>query len=123
MTIVYLRKSSKPDKKYMVYVDGKIIHFGARGMSDYTKHKDKSRMNRYSKRHSKREVWGKSGIKTAGFWSKNLLWNKPSILASKTDIQRRFDITFKSGWPSNKSNSFKHKSVKKTRKRKSQSRR
>jgi hypothetical protein len=98
-TVVYLRKSTKPGKKYMVYVDGRTIHFGASGMSDYTKHKDKERMNRYSARHKNRENWKKSGIKTAGFWSKWLLWNKPSILASKRNIASRFGVTFKSGWP------------------------
>ena len=52
-TIVYLRKSTNPNKKYMVWVDGKTVHFGARGMSDYTKHKDKDRMKRYSARHKR----------------------------------------------------------------------
>lgn len=99
MTIVYLKKSNKKDKKFMVYVDGKTIHFGAAGMSDYTKHKDSDRMKRYENRHQKRENWTKSGIKTAGFWSKWLLWNKPSFEASKKDISRRFGVTFKSGWP------------------------
>jgi hypothetical protein len=99
MNIVYLKKSNKKDKKFMVYVDGKTIHFGAAGMSDYTKHKDSDRMKRYENRHQKRENWKKSGIKTAGFWSKWLLWNKPSFEASKRDISRRFGVTFKSGWP------------------------
>jgi len=103
-TIVYLKKSNKKEKKWMVYIvnpkgGGKTIHFGARGMSDYTKHKDKNRMKRYSNRHNRKETWSKAGIRTAGFWSKNLLWNKPSFTASKRDIARRFGITFRSGWP------------------------
>ena len=97
--VVYLKKSTKPEKKYMVYVDGKTIHFGARGMSDYTKHKDKERMKRYSARHKRGgENWTKNGIKTAGFWSKWLLWNKPSISSSKKDISLRYGVTFRSGW-------------------------
>lgn len=103
-TIVYLKKSTNPAKKFMVYIvkgdgKGKTVHFGARGMSDYTKHKDRSRMKRYSDRHRKKESWSKAGIGTAGFWSKNLLWNRPSISASKRDISSRFGITFRSGWP------------------------
>jgi hypothetical protein len=94
-TIVYLRKSTKPGKKYMVKIDSRTIHFGAKGMSDYTKHKDKERMKRYITRHKKKENWNKSGVKTAGFWSRWLLWNKPSFLASKRDIARRFNIVFK----------------------------
>jgi hypothetical protein len=98
-TIVYLKKSTKPDKKFMVLVDGKTVHFGAKGMSDYTIHKDKERMRRYENRHKNREVWGKSGIKTAGFWSKWILWNKPGFDASKRDTARRFGINIRSGWP------------------------
>jgi hypothetical protein len=122
-TVVYLKKSTKPDKKYMVYVvdtsgSTKVIHFGARGMSDFTKHKDVSRMKRYSARHRPNssktrgsETWSKSGIKTAGFWSKWLLWNKPSLAASKKSISSKFRVTFKSGWPSKgtKSKSTKRK--------------
>lgn len=117
-TVVYLRKSTKKDKKYMVYVDGKTVHFGAAGMSDYTKHKDKERMKRYSTRHKSRETWTKSGLKSAGFWSKWLLWNKPSISASKRDIASRFGVTFKSGWPKsmNKSPRKSPKSKRRVRK-------
>lgn len=96
---VYLKKSDKKDKKYKVYIDGKTIHFGAAGMSDYTIHKDYDRMIRYTNRHRKKENWKKSGLKTAGFWSKWLLWNKPSFLASKKDIEERFNIKFKYGFP------------------------
>ena len=96
--IVYIKKSNKDTKKYMVFVDGKTIHFGANGMSDYTKHKDTERLKRYIQRHKTRENWNKSGIKTAGFWSRWLLWNKPSITASKANISSKFSIKFKA-WP------------------------
>ena len=117
-TVVYLKKSTKPDKKYMVWVDGKTIHFGARGMSDFTKHKDKARMKRYSARHKRGgETWSKQGIKTAGFWSKWLLWNKPTIGGSKRAIASHFNVTFKSGWPKLRKNVRKsHKSQRKVHK-------
>lgn len=98
-TIVYIKKSNKPGKKYMVRIDNKTVHFGAKGMSDYTIHKDKERKNRYVKRHKSKENWKKSGIKTAGFWSRWLLWNKPSITASKSDIKKRFNVAFRTSWP------------------------
>lgn len=99
--IVYLSKSKKKGKKWTVYIDppGKTIHFGASGMSDYTIHKDRKRMMRYNMRHKKHENWGCSGILSAGFWSKNLLWNKPSFSQSKRDIARRCDVQFRSGTP------------------------
>jgi flagellar biosynthesis GTPase FlhF len=113
-TIVYLRKSNKAEKKFMVTIDKKTIHFGASGMSDYTKHKDPERKNRYVTRHKKRENWGKSGIKTPGFWSRWLLWNKPSLGGSKKDISSRFGVVFKSGKPLSVSKT--RKSARKSRK-------
>jgi hypothetical protein len=79
----------------------KTVHFGATGYSDYTKHKDKERMNRYNIRHKSRENWGKSGIGTAGFWSKWILWNKPSFGGSVSDTARRFNIIIKRSSPPN----------------------
>jgi hypothetical protein len=49
-------------------------------------------MHRYENRHKKRENWKKSGIKTAGFWSKWILWNKPSLNRSIKDTEERFNI-------------------------------
>lgn len=93
---IVLKRSDKPDKKYMVKVDNKTIHFGSRGMSDFTKNKDPERKNRYIARHKKRENWTKSGIKSAGFWSKHILWNKPTIRESIKNTENRFNIKIKS---------------------------
>ena len=93
--IITLKKSPTKDKKFMVIIDNKTIHFGQKGYSDYTKHHDKLRMHRYSNRHKSRENWKKSGIKTAGFWSKWILWNKPSFSASIKDTEKRFNIKIK----------------------------
>ena len=39
-----IKKSTRKDKKYMLITpDGKKINFGAKGMSDYTIHKDDKR--------------------------------------------------------------------------------
>ena len=93
-----LRKSDKKEKKFRVTVwDGPrrtTVHFGAAGMSDYTKHKDPRRKQRYLRRHRAREDWTRRGISTAGFWSRWLLWNLPSIHASKKDIASRFRVRF-----------------------------
>ena len=96
---VILKRSIKKDKKWTVIVTTamttKTIHFGAKGYSDYTIHKDPNRKKRYINRHFKRENWNLSGINTAGFWSRWLLWNKPSIESSIKDIKSRFKITLK----------------------------
>jgi len=92
---IVLQTSNRTDKKYMVKIGSKTVHFGAKNYSDYTKHKDRSRMKRYETRHRSRENWKKSGMETAGFWSKWILWNKPSLLESIRDTERRFRIKIK----------------------------
>ena len=90
--IIQLSKSTRVGKKYMVKVEDKIIHFGQAGASDYTEHKDKERKQRYLARHKNRENWTKSGINTAGFWSRWLLWGEPTIAASIKKIQKKFNV-------------------------------
>jgi Family of unknown function (DUF5754) len=91
-----VRRSHKKEKKWdavFVKPDGKekTVPFGARGMSDYTKHKDKTRKQRYLKRHSGMgEHWNKPD--TPGALSKWILWNKPSFKASLADFKKRFDL-------------------------------
>ena len=88
---VIITKSKKPDKKYDARVDGsKTVSFGQKGASDFTKHKDKDRKEAYIARHKAREDWTKSGAKTAGFYSKHVLWNKPTLKESIDDINKRF---------------------------------
>ncbi len=92
---VKLSRSEKPDKKFKVVVGLKTIHFGSKGMSDYTINKDPNRKRLYIKRHKARENWSKSGILTAGFWSRWLLWNKPTLDESIRDIEKRFRVNIK----------------------------
>ena len=75
------------------YPDGKTktTHFGARGMSDYTKHGDKERMERYVDRHDNgREDW--NDPTTAGALSRWILWNKPTLSASYNDYLKKFNL-------------------------------
>lgn len=94
---MYLTKLDSGPKKWMLtYSMGdkiKTLKFGAFGYEDYTIHKDKERKDRYITRHQSRENWTASGWRTAGFWSRWLLWNKPSISASVKDIRERFGFT------------------------------
>lgn len=82
MAPVRLRRSNNSIHKFMaIFPDGHVTRFGRKGYSDYTKHKDKARMQRYLTRHggSTRENWKRSGAKTAGFWSRWLLWSDPNF--------------------------------------------
>ena len=77
-------------KYYIITKSGHKVSFGAAGYSDYTKHKDKDRKQRYIDRHKNKENWGKTGINTAGFWSRWLLWHLLTIKDSYNDIKKRF---------------------------------
>lgn len=104
--IVYLRKSTRENYKYMVVIfhpngTKKTVHFGASGYSDYTKHKDPDRMKRYDARHKTKENWNKSGINTAGFWSKWILWSKPSLKEAIDYTENKFNIIIKRAAPKN----------------------
>ena len=91
MKYYYPYKSDRPDKKYYIITkDNKRVYFGQASASDFTHHKNEDRKNRYILRHQKNEDWGKSGIDTAGFWSRWLLWKKPASRESYQDIKKRF---------------------------------
>ena len=91
-----LEKSPRSGKKWRITApSGKKVDFGAETYSDFTLNKDEKRKENYISRHSARENWNKSGIETAGFWSRWLLWNKPSLTASIKDIETRFNIKIK----------------------------
>ena len=86
---MHVTRSSRKDKKYMVRVNGRLIHFGARGYDDYTTHGDDRRKANYLARH-RNENW--TDVNTAGFWARWLLWNKPTIAGSIRDINSRFNL-------------------------------
>ena len=91
LKLVSIKVSTRPEKKYMAtFNDGTVIHFGARGMSDFTKHKDPERKQRYINRHRKRENW--NDPKTAGALSLYILWNKETLRASIADYKKRFKL-------------------------------
>ena len=94
---VIIKKSPRKDKKLEAIVDGKkTVPFGTSGYSDYTLHKDPQRKQRYIDRHKNNEDWGRSGIHTAGFYSRWVLWNKPSLSSSIQDLNKKYkDIKFK----------------------------
>jgi hypothetical protein len=90
-----IRKSHKSEKKYdaVFEKDGKekVVPFGQKGYSDYTKHKDPTRKLRYLKRHSGMgEHWKQPD--TPGALSKWILWNKPSFKDSVADFKKRFHL-------------------------------
>ena len=98
MKLVSFQRSDNPDKKYKVQVEislGHIhtIHFGDAHLKDYTLYPATEREDhkrRYLARHHPTEHW--SDPSTEGFWSRWILWNKPTVSASLADTRLRFGL-------------------------------
>lgn len=77
MSMIYIVKSSRKNKKYNAYSDdGLNVHFGDSRYKDFTETNDAHKRDLYLKRHCKREDW--SNEKKAAFWSVHFLWHKKS---------------------------------------------
>lgn len=91
-----VRRSHRPEKKWdavFIKENGKekVVSFGAAGMSNYTKHKNATRKQRYIQRHSGMgESWNKPD--TPGALSRWILWNKTGFRESVADFKRRFGV-------------------------------
>lgn len=94
LKLKHIVKSKNPEKKYdAVFTTEtgreKRVPFGAKGYSDFTKHKDTRRKSRYLKRHrGMGEDWNKPD--TPGALSRWILWGKPSFRESVVDYKKRF---------------------------------
>ena len=93
MKFISLKPARNNIHKYVAIVEdneGKqhTIRFGQFGASDFTRHRNEIRKNRYLDRHRERENW--DDILTSGAWSRWLLWNEPTIAESLADIRKRF---------------------------------
>ena len=91
-----IKKSHRPDKKWdavFLRPDGtqKIQPFGQRGYSDFTKHKDATRKQRYIARHKRMHEDWKDPTR-AGTLSRFILWNKPTLRASVRSYRRMFRV-------------------------------
>lgn len=77
-----VQNSKRKDKKKVVLVKKgsqvKLVHFGQKGYSDYTKHKNKKRRANYRARSG--GIKNKQGKKTkndpfsANYWARRILW-------------------------------------------------
>lgn len=106
MNNIYVKLELAKDKKHKyiakVHTGGKIhnIKFGQFGASDFTLHKNNERMWRYLFRHKKemnKGLWDFNNplnYLTKSFWSRWLLWSKPSLQEAMNNIQNNTNIIF-----------------------------
>jgi hypothetical protein len=100
---VVLERNVLGEKKYTAKIRYELagaartatVHFGQRGYEDFTTHKDAKRWKNYCERHRTRENWAISGVLTAGWWSRWLLWNRPDFQESLRDCERRIGVKIK----------------------------
>ena len=91
-----VRKSHKSEKKWDAVFDKngreKVVSFGAAGMSDYTKNKDKTRRALYLQRHSGMgEHWTRPD--TPGALSRWILWGpSTSFRQNLKTYKKRFHL-------------------------------
>ena len=94
MKLISIKPSTKSDKKMMAIFENngrtKTIHFGSKGMDDFTKTRDEEQKKRYLARHRANENWNKPD--SPGALSRWILWNKPTRQASIADYKRRFNL-------------------------------
>ena len=84
--MITISKAKPPKKWTATFPDGKKVSFGAAGYEDYTMHQDKERMENYIKRHQGTENW--HNPYTAGFWSRWLLWSKPTMKEAIKEVEK-----------------------------------
>lgn len=100
MVSVVIKKSDKAGKKLMAVFTKdngkgtsrtKTTHFGAAGMDDYTKTKDKEQRKRYRSRHKKDLSTG--DYTKAGYLSWYILWgNSTSRRENISSYKKRFNL-------------------------------
>jgi hypothetical protein len=96
MKLLSITPSTKADKKLMAKFEtdtgrSQTVHFGARGMDDYTKTHDTEQRTRYRTRHAKDL---KTGDPTkAGFLSYYILWgDSTSLQQNISAYKKRFNL-------------------------------
>lgn len=98
---VIIQDSNRQNKRFeaiLLNKDGDIIkrvHFGLfpyRGQGTFPDHKNRDLQKAYIARHLKNENWDASGINTAGFWSKWLLWSRDNFNDAIKHMETRFKI-------------------------------
>ena len=102
---LFLLKSKRENKKYVIKGDERTVHFGDDRYKDYVLMNDKNSKwyepdkdarektkANYRSRHSKDDL---KNPYSAGALSYYLLWNKPTLKASIRDYEKRFKMNIR----------------------------
>jgi len=91
---VVITPSEKKSKLYTAHIvneDGKVrrINFGDPKGEHYPTHRDPIKKQNYIARHQVNEDW--TDPYTAGFWSRFILWNYPTLEKSVKDTEKKIN--------------------------------
>ena len=89
---IIIQKSENKDKKFTAIINNKKINFGSSFYEDYTQHKNEARKKSYLSRHKHDNY---NDVNYAGFYSTNLLWNKPTLKESIKATNEKYNINIK----------------------------
>ena len=90
---VYMGRSDKRTKKYMVVIGTKTVHFGTRGQLDYTKTHDVNAKQAYIAKHpGLSSATNKQMLNKPIFWERWILYNKPSKRESIRYLEHKLHI-------------------------------
>ena len=89
---IIIQKSENKDKKFTAIINNKKINFGSSFYEDYTQHKNEARKKSYLSRHKHDNT---QNPLYAGFYSTNLLWNKPTLKESIQATNKLYNVNIK----------------------------
>ena len=92
MNNIIIKKSENKDKKFTAIINNKKINFGSSFYEDYTQHKNEARKKSYLSRHKHDNY---NDVNYAGFYSTNLLWNKPTLKESIKATNDKYNLNIK----------------------------
>lgn len=96
---VFFKPSNRKNNKLMaIFTDDNkteiinIVHFGKKGMSDFTQHKNKQRKQNFLNRFNKLIKKNQNNPMSPMTLSNLILWNKESLEDSIEDYKKRFNL-------------------------------
>jgi hypothetical protein len=89
MMQVVIQPSKSKAKKMDAIIDGKkTVHFGQKGASDFTLHKNPEQRKLYINRHKKNERW--DDPTTAGFYAKHCCGTNQPLKNQLMNLNKRY---------------------------------
>jgi hypothetical protein len=98
MAVIVVKRSDVLGKKWQINIPRhwgtQIIYCGNTRSPDYTDHKNLSLAVCYHRAHYQDEDWSPAANGQENFWTRWLLWNKPTVREAIVDMTDKFGFKF-----------------------------